>query len=391
MATSLYDEMKKQKQPATTSAFRQADQKASQPQRPPSQASAYATPGNPRTNPRQGQPATTTAFRQADQQASKPKAPPSGASAYAQSLWAQANKPPAPKASTPPPAPKSWYEQLRESDTSPGRFMTGVSPYRLLSGAVGVAGDLIEAGRDYLTDTPPAVVLNDAARAAQLAGSVVGKVEQGKYMLASPEERARIDAANERARRERAGQVYGVDFGPNWERSDYNPANDPGIIDPDTGRPSGQNWRQDLAPILTTPEEWQSRINVQDANYNPMLQDWTSRAMAAASTLTAAEYQAWLQANPRPSSIFQSNQEYIKRRDAAPTGYGYQPFGSGLYEKPTLPSPASNQPGGIGGSGRGYGWGGYGGGGGYYGGGYEQAKSFYNALTNWRVLEVQGG
>jgi hypothetical protein len=130
--------------------------------------------------------------------------------------------------------------------------------------------------------------------------------------------------------------VYGVDFGPNWERSDYNPANDPEIIDPDTGRRSGQNWRQDLAPYLMTPEEWQSRTNVQDQTYNPMLMDWTNRAMQAASTLTASEYQAWLAANPRPSSIFQTQQEYIKRRDAAPTGYGYQPFGSGLYAKPTL-------------------------------------------------------
>jgi hypothetical protein len=198
MAISLYDEMKKQKQPATTTAFRQADQKASQPKAPPkappSQASAYATPGNPRTNPRRpAAPSATTAFRQADEQASKPKAAPQQASAYATpgsqrspyapSLWSQVG-PQTPKNYTPP-APKSWYDQLRESDTSPGKFMTGISPARLLSGAVGVAGDLLKAGDDYLSDTPPAVVMNDAARAAALAGSVVGKVEQGKYLLAS--------------------------------------------------------------------------------------------------------------------------------------------------------------------------------------------------------------
>lgn len=46
--------------------------------------------------------------------------------------------------------------------------------------------------------------------------------------------------------------------------------------------------------------------------------------------------------------------------------------------------------GGYGGYGRG-GGGGYGGGGSGYGGGSSSVANFYNALTNWKILQVQGG
>ncbi len=206
-------------------------------------------------------------------------------------------------------------------------------------------------------------------------------------------------ADQQQRERDASGQIFGVHYGPNWVRPDYVP--DPSLR---SGELAGIQMTNDeyirrrnaLEPLLQTDRTPRQYQGYTGNNY----QAWVNKA-ARSPNVSHDIYSQWRADNPRPSGFFQTDQEYTLRQNAAPVGYGYQPFGSSYYKKPqqTSANVVKDQnyqgrydgSGYYGGRGGYYGGGGGGWGGGGGGGGYSQAQSFYNQMANWRILQVQGG
>lgn len=190
-------------------------------------------------------------------------------------------------------------------------------------------------------------------------------------------------------------EIYGVTYGPGWQRDWF----DESAINPATGQKYGANWRRELAPILATPDEALRRRQAYREQFQPGYKEWQRNALWAASNLAPADYNRWKQEHPRPTGFLQTQQEYILRENAAPTGEHYIPYGPGFVVEPSLPDlPTQEQGTGGGGSG-GSGGSDYGGGGGGWGGwdnggSYnpsEAVRQYYNNMINWSINQPNRG
>lgn len=292
----------------------------------------------------------------------------------------------------------SYWDKYRPKSTpSKGRTTPSSRPRQYNQPAA--KGRTVPQNRNWLSRFSRGIT-QTARKYNQLANQGIDKLKAaGKAVQdATPAERvAGIRSWGAKSRQpappaEREGR-FGVHYGPNWERSDWTPPPD---------------WRSGkFANIQMTPDEYIRRRNaleptLQSDTMNTPRQyqqytgdsylNWYSRAQRTPGVAHDLDSQ-WRAQNPKPTGFFQTDQEWIVRNNAAPTGYTYMPFGSSYVKNPTLPSmgagasKSNNQGGG------GYGWdyGGWGGGGGGGGGYSKPADEFYNLLTNWRILQVQGG
>jgi hypothetical protein len=164
-------------------------------------------------------------------------------------------------------------------------------------------------------------------------------------------------------------RVFGADYGPNWKRADYVP--------PVTSR-------TDNAEIMMTTDEYLRRRDALNQAWSPSYRQWYQNA---ASTPNQPHWLGsdWSNQNPMPANFFQSQQEWMLRNNAAPTGYYYTGFGSSYGKKAALATPTAGvQPTGGGGYGWGNGWGGGGGGGGGYKP-YEDVGQWFANMVQWNI------
>lgn len=145
----------------------------------------------------------------------------------------------------------------------------------------------------------------------------------------------------------------------------------------------GHNWRQNprFSSILMTQDEWLKRRNA--ANYRlDFYNDYLNKA-AQSPNQSHDIYSQWYQDNPNPiHNYWVTGSEWAKRNAAAPPGYMWTPFGSSfakLNTTPQAPAPTPDY------SGGGYAdYGGYGGGGG--GGSYNPPPpEWWVEMVNWRI------